>query len=75
MIECYFQSYNVYHEEEHARARMILTKILVLWTLLDDTFDAGATLDDCRKLHQAIQRLSSDLHWLTFIYRHQAVQI
>ncbi|KAG2558178.1 tau-cadinol synthase-like [Panicum virgatum] len=56
LIEGYFYSYNVYHEQEHARARIILTKIFVLWTLLDDTFDTHANLEECQKLHQAIER-------------------
>jgi len=57
LIEGYFYSYNVYHEQEHARARIILTKIFVLWTLLDDTFDTHANLEESQKLHQAIERL------------------
>lgn len=61
VIKCYFYSYSVCHEQEHARARMILSKIFVLWTLLDDTFDTRATLEECQKLHQAIQRLILDL--------------
>lgn len=57
VVECYFWSYTVYYEQEYTRARMILAKIVVLVSLLDDTYDAHATLEDSRKLTEAIQRL------------------
>ncbi|KAM0910413.1 hypothetical protein ACQ4PT_014150 [Festuca glaucescens] len=36
--------------------RSIITKMIVLITTLDDIYDNHATLEDCRKLHEAIQR-------------------
>lgn len=56
VVECYFWSYTVYYEQEYTRARMILAKIFALLTLLDDTYDSHATLEDSRKLTEAIQR-------------------
>ena len=57
MVECYFWSYTVYYEQEYTRARMILARLFMLASLLDDTYDVHATLEECRKLNEAIQRL------------------
>jgi hypothetical protein len=46
----------VYYEEEYARARMILVKLFMLTSLLDDTYDDHATLEECRELSEAIER-------------------
>ncbi|KAL6603772.1 hypothetical protein ACP70R_044133 [Stipagrostis hirtigluma subsp. patula] len=56
VVECYFSSYAVHYEKEQARARMIFAKICQLLTVLDDTYDGHATLEECRKLDEAIQR-------------------
>uniref|UniRef100_A0A0D9Z7A9 Terpene synthase metal-binding domain-containing protein n=1 Tax=Oryza glumipatula TaxID=40148 RepID=A0A0D9Z7A9_9ORYZ len=55
IVECYFWSYSMYFEEEYTRARMILAKFFMLTSLLDDTYDTHATLEECRKLNVAIQ--------------------
>nr|AJP67537.1 (E, E)-farnesol/(E)-nerolidol synthase [Phyllostachys edulis] len=55
VVECYFWSYTVYYEEEYTRARMILARLFMLASLLDDTYDVHATLEECRKLNEAIQ--------------------
>uniref|UniRef100_A0ACD6ACK4 Uncharacterized protein n=1 Tax=Avena sativa TaxID=4498 RepID=A0ACD6ACK4_AVESA len=56
IVECYFWSYTVYYEEHYGHARIILAKLFVLSSLLDDTFDMHATLEEGRKLNEAIQR-------------------
>uniref|UniRef100_R7WFZ2 (+)-delta-cadinene synthase isozyme C2 n=1 Tax=Aegilops tauschii TaxID=37682 RepID=R7WFZ2_AEGTA len=56
IVECYFWSYTEYHERHYGDARIILAKLLVLVTLLDDTFDMHATLEEGWKLNEAIQR-------------------
>ncbi|TVU47046.1 hypothetical protein EJB05_06624, partial [Eragrostis curvula] len=56
IVECYFWSYTVHYEEEYARARMILAKLFMLTSLLDDTYDVHATLEECRDLHKAVER-------------------
>jgi hypothetical protein len=58
IVECYFWAYSVYYEEEYARARMVLIKLLMLASFLDDTYDDHATLEECRKLSKAIERYS-----------------
>nr|UIB01639.1 tau-cadinol synthase [Cymbopogon martinii] len=65
IVECYFWAYSVYYEEEYGRARMILVKLLMLTSLLDDTYDDHATLEECRELSKAIERWDeSDLSLL-----------
>ncbi|OQU82480.1 hypothetical protein SORBI_3006G247500 [Sorghum bicolor] len=56
VVECYLWSYTAYYEKEHSRARMILAKIIALIILIDDTYDVRATLEECRKFNEAIQR-------------------
>ena len=36
---------------------MILAKIIAIIILTDDTYDVRATLEECRKFNEAIQRL------------------
>lgn len=60
-IGCYFCAYAIFCEQEHERARIMLTKLSVLWTILDDTYDMRATLDESRLLNEAIQRLNDHL--------------
>uniref|UniRef100_J3LNR0 Terpene synthase n=1 Tax=Oryza brachyantha TaxID=4533 RepID=J3LNR0_ORYBR len=55
IVECYFWAYSIYFEQEYTCARMILTKFFMLISLLDDTYDTHATLEECRKLNAAIQ--------------------
>lgn len=56
IVECYFWSYTVHYEEQYGHARIILAKVFVLASMLDDTFDMHATLEEARKLTEAIQR-------------------
>ncbi|KAJ1276171.1 hypothetical protein BS78_05G193600 [Paspalum vaginatum] len=56
VVECYFWSYSCLYEEEYARSRIVLTKLLMLTSLLDDTYDEHATLEECRVLSKAIER-------------------
>ncbi|TVU26105.1 hypothetical protein EJB05_28637, partial [Eragrostis curvula] len=56
VVELYTWSCIYVHEEGFALTRVIFAKLLVLSTIMDDTYDAHATIDDCRKLNIAIQR-------------------
>ncbi|KAM0837349.1 hypothetical protein ACQ4PT_061725 [Festuca glaucescens] len=56
IVECYFWSYTEYYEQQYGDARIILAKLIVLATFLDDTFDMHASLEDGRKFNEAIQR-------------------
>ncbi|EMS61460.1 (+)-delta-cadinene synthase isozyme XC14 [Triticum urartu] len=56
IVECYLWSFIVYYEQNYAPARIILAKLVLLASLLDDTYDTYATLEDSQKLNVAIQR-------------------
>ena len=64
IVESYTWAYVVYHEKDFKLPRSIITKMIVIITTLDDTYDVHATLDECQKLHEAIQRL--EIAQLTF---------
>ncbi|CAL4914377.1 unnamed protein product [Urochloa decumbens] len=55
IVECYFWAYSVYYEQEYARARMILVRLFMQTSLLDDTYDDHATLEESQKLTKAIE--------------------
>lgn len=67
VVECYLWSYTAYYEQEYTRARMILAKIIAIIIMTDDTYDVRATLEECQKLNEAIQRL--DLSCLISLIR------
>ncbi|KAL6659804.1 hypothetical protein ACP70R_002633 [Stipagrostis hirtigluma subsp. patula] len=56
LVENYFWTCCVFEEEEYSRARIMLAKIFGLCSLMDDTYDVYATLEECQKLNEAIQR-------------------
>ncbi|EAY90099.1 hypothetical protein OsI_11666 [Oryza sativa Indica Group] len=56
IVETYFWTCGIYHEEEYSRARIIFTKVFGLMSLMNDTYDAHATLEECHKLNKAVQR-------------------
>nr|CAD1824962.1 unnamed protein product [Ananas comosus var. bracteatus] len=57
IVELYFWISGVCFEPDYSHARMIATKVIVLTCILDDTYDVYATLEECRALTDAIQRL------------------
>lgn len=61
VVESYVWSYVVFYEEDSALARMIFTKIIAFIILMDDTYDSYATIQECRKLNEAIQRFVSSV--------------
>uniref|UniRef100_A0ACD5UVX4 Uncharacterized protein n=1 Tax=Avena sativa TaxID=4498 RepID=A0ACD5UVX4_AVESA len=55
LVERYTWAYVLYYERASELPRSILTKMIVLITTLDDIYDIRATIEECRKLHEAIQ--------------------
>nr|CAB3486410.1 unnamed protein product [Digitaria exilis] len=51
MVEIYFWTCGMLHEEEYSHARMFFAKTFGMVSLLDDTFDVHATLEECQYLH------------------------
>ncbi|XP_044961280.1 tau-cadinol synthase-like [Hordeum vulgare subsp. vulgare] len=74
IVEAYLWSHTVYYEQSCVRARMINAKLITLITILDDTYDVHATIEECRMLNAAIQswdeRAISDVpEYLKMFYR------
>ncbi|XP_044441813.1 tau-cadinol synthase isoform X1 [Triticum aestivum] len=57
VVENYLWSFVVHYEEHFGLARVISAKINVLLTIMDDTHDDHATIEECQMLHEAAQRL------------------
>uniref|UniRef100_A0ACD5UV63 Uncharacterized protein n=1 Tax=Avena sativa TaxID=4498 RepID=A0ACD5UV63_AVESA len=56
LVEAYTWSYILYYEKDFEMARMMVTKITALLTVMNDTYDAHATIEESRQLNTAIQR-------------------
>ena len=60
--EMYLWILAVYEEPHYSESRIITTKILQLLLVLDDTYDAYATIDELRLLTDAINRYQNGTH-------------
>ncbi|XP_020164709.2 tau-cadinol synthase-like [Aegilops tauschii subsp. strangulata] len=74
IVEAYLWSHTVFYEQSCARARMIKAKLITLITILDDTYDVHAIIEECRLLNAAIQRwdesaISDVPEYLKIFYR------
>lgn len=58
-VEFYTCGCIYFHEEALALTRMTFSKLIALAMILDDTYDVHATIDECRMLDMAIQRLNN----------------
>ncbi|WVZ57021.1 hypothetical protein U9M48_007467 [Paspalum notatum var. saurae] len=56
LVENYFWTCGVFPEEEYSRARMLFARTFGLLSLMDDTYDVYATIEECHALNEAIQR-------------------
>ncbi|XP_043701581.1 (-)-germacrene D synthase-like [Telopea speciosissima] len=56
LVECYFWIVGVYFEPHYSLARMILTKVIALTSILDDTYDVYGTLEELNLFTDAIER-------------------
>ncbi|CAM0908248.1 unnamed protein product [Alopecurus aequalis] len=56
LVENYFWTCGMLHEEEYSRARMFFAKTFGMLSLLDDTFDVHANLEECKLLNGAMQK-------------------
>ncbi len=46
----------MFHGEDYSRARIIFVKVFQLVIMMDDTYDIHATLEECHKFNEAMQR-------------------
>nr|ADB90272.1 casbene synthase [Triadica sebifera] len=56
MAEIFFWAVATYYEPHYAHVRMIIAKVVLLISLVDDTIDAYATIDETHRLAAAIER-------------------
>ncbi|KAM3304362.1 hypothetical protein P3S67_015394 [Capsicum chacoense] len=56
LVECYFWTLGVYFEPQYSRARKMMTKVIKITSIIDDTYDAYATFDELVPFTDAIQR-------------------
>nr|AFQ98015.1 casbene synthase [Euphorbia fischeriana] len=56
MAEIYFWASSTYFEPQYAHSRMIIARVVLLISLVDDTIDAYATIDEIHQLADAIER-------------------
>ncbi|KAG5601072.1 hypothetical protein H5410_032442 [Solanum commersonii] len=56
LVECYFWILGVYFGPKYSRARKMMTKVLKITSVIDDTFDAYASYDELVTFSDAIQR-------------------
>lgn len=55
-VQLYLWANTMCYEMEFSRARITLTKLAALVTMMDDTYDVRATLEESRAFNEAIQR-------------------
>ncbi|CAL9774239.1 unnamed protein product [Musa acuminata subsp. burmannicoides] len=56
LVECYFWILGVFFELYYSRARVIMTKVITLISILDDIYDVYSTLEESQQLAKTIQR-------------------
>ncbi|KAK9155966.1 hypothetical protein Sjap_003446 [Stephania japonica] len=57
LVECYFWAIGDYFEPSYSVARVFLSKVITLTTIIDDTFDVYGTLEELQLFTDAIARL------------------
>ncbi|TVU25319.1 hypothetical protein EJB05_27811, partial [Eragrostis curvula] len=72
LVESYFWTCAMLHEEEYSHARILFAKTFGIFSLMDDTYDVYATLEECIKLHEAIERFRMQIKLLSKSYLQEA---
>ncbi|KAK8997393.1 hypothetical protein V6N11_020872 [Hibiscus sabdariffa] len=60
LVECYFWMLGVYFEPKYSFAREILTKVIAMTSVMDDTYDSYGIFEELQLLTNAIQRWDVD---------------
>ncbi|KAF7123140.1 hypothetical protein RHSIM_Rhsim12G0120300 [Rhododendron simsii] len=55
-VECFFYSTAVCFEPQYSLARLVLTKAMIMISILDDTYDAYGTYEELKCFTNAVQR-------------------
>ncbi|KAK8521190.1 hypothetical protein V6N12_005101 [Hibiscus sabdariffa] len=75
VVEGYLTAVGYYFEPRYALARHIYTKLLLMWVILDDTYDAYATFEELQCLTDAMKRFDISAmdklpaHYLKLVYK------
>ncbi|KAJ0974897.1 hypothetical protein J5N97_016862 [Dioscorea zingiberensis] len=56
VVELYFWILGVYFEPQYSRARMMMTKVIAMLSIMDDIYDSYGTLGELQHFTDAIQR-------------------
>ena len=56
VVESFFWSVGIYFEPRYSAARILVTKIGVMLTVLDDTYDAYGTFEELQLFTNAVER-------------------
>ena len=67
IVECYFWTLGAYFEPQFNVGRKILTKVIAISSILDDTYDAYGTFEELEIFTQAIQRSYEFILILTYV--------
>ncbi|XP_059310777.1 sesquiterpene synthase 14b-like [Lycium ferocissimum] len=61
LVECHFYTVGIYFEPQYSRAREMMTKVLTIYTVIDDTYDAFATYDELVLFTYAIYKCGCNI--------------
>ncbi|KAF4350760.1 hypothetical protein G4B88_000907 [Cannabis sativa] len=53
IVECYIWNYGVYFEAQTSQIRLMMTKLISLLTIIDDSYDSYGTLEELRPFTEA----------------------
>nr|BBO53955.1 sesquiterpene synthase 2 [Angelica keiskei] len=56
IVECYFWILGLYFEPQYAKARIFLTQVISLTSIVDDTYDVYGTAEELQQFTDAIQK-------------------
>ncbi|XXG83128.1 hypothetical protein AAC387_Pa10g0957 [Persea americana] len=56
VVECYFWIIGVYFEPQYSRARLMISRIISLTSVMDDIYDVYGTMEELKVFTDAIQR-------------------
>jgi len=59
IAESCFWALGIYFGSQYSTARKIMTKLIVILTIIDDTYDAYGTIDELELFTKAIERFVS----------------
>ncbi|XP_058745032.1 probable terpene synthase 2 [Vicia villosa] len=74
MAEGCFWAMGIYFEPQYSKARIIMTKLIVIITVIDDTYDAYGTIDELELFTKAIESwdiscLNTLPDYMKFLYK------